>query len=217
MARRYAPVLCSIWDDPDFQQRTPAAQRLYILLLSQKKMSMVGVVPYSPRNWSRGSTHTTVDDIETALLDLIEHGYVLVDFDTDELLVRTMVKHDPPKGPKSRSAMWRSLAAVDSIELQRAVALLVPPDVWESNEPEPPDWAKPLRNAPSDAPSDAPSHPPSDGARAHADARARRLRPPASGLRPPSTSTSSVTDEFTRGDRPPVENVVTDLATRFSA
>lgn len=188
MARRYAPVLCSIWDDPDFQALTPGAQRLYVLLLSQKRMSLVGVVPHSPRNWSRGSEHTTLADIESALAELVAGRYVLVDADTDELLVRTMVKHDPPKGAKSRAALWRALALVDSETLRQVIVEQIDHETWADPDATPPEWAKHLRNAPSDAPSHPPSDAPSDGARRLEDGYpASSLRPPATGHQPPAT------------------------------
>lgn len=182
MARRYAPVMCSIWDDEDFVALDPDAQRLYILLLSQKKLSMVGVVPYAPRNWSRGCHVTDATAIEATLAKLVAARFVIVDHDTDELLVRTMVKHDPPKGPKSRAAMWRALAAVDSEALRRAIAVYIDDEIWDDTVAEPPAELKYLRNAPSDAPWDGGSDGGSDGARTRARASSD---PPATD--PPAT------------------------------
>lgn len=196
MARRYAPVLCAIWDDDDFIALDPDAQRLYLLLLSQKRLSMVGVMPYAPRNWARGCKATTAVDIENALARLIDARFVVVDDDTDELLVRTMLKHDPPKGAKSRTAMWRSLSTVDSESLRRACAVYIPDEIWDDQTAKPPDDLTYLRNAPSDPPPDAPCDGGSDGARTHAHASARASSvppatvPPATGL--PRNKSSSV-------------------------
>lgn len=196
MPRRYAPVLCTIWDDPDFRARTPLAQRMYIMLLSQKKLSMVGLISYTPRAWARGSTHTTIGDVEAAITELVEHDYVMVDLETDELLVRTMVKHDPPRGFKSRLAMWRSWEAIDSPTLRNAVIGQVDAETWSDDKAPPPPKALALRNAPSHAPPNGASETgheqadaPCDGA-AGARARSSVLRPPAT--EPPSTSAPSV-------------------------
>lgn len=182
MARRYAPVLCSIWDDPDFVALSPAAQRLYLLLLSQKKLTMVGVLPYAPRNWSRGNSETTPNDVECTIEELVAERFVIVDHDTDELLVRTMLKHDPPRGPKSRAAMWRSLSTVDSETIRRACVVYIDAEAWDDPVAQPPDDLKYLRNAPFDTPPDGASNGGPDGARTRARASSD---PPATG--PPAT------------------------------
>jgi hypothetical protein len=126
MARRYAPLLCAIWDDPDFQSLSERAQRCYVLLISQRKLTMVGVLPFTPRSWSRGCNDTSTDDILQAIDELVATRFVIVDESTEELLVRTMVKHDPPRGPKSITAMWRSLEMVESPELRAAIVREIP-------------------------------------------------------------------------------------------
>jgi len=151
VARRYAPLLCAIWDDPDFQNLSERAQRCYVLLISQRKLTMVGVLPFTPRSWSRGCKDTNTQDILDAIADLTRSRFVIVDDNTEELLVRTMVKHDPPRGPKSITAMWRSLEMVESPALRAAIVREIPPAVLADERSTPPAW---VSDAPSDAPSD---------------------------------------------------------------
>lgn len=164
MARHHAPLLTSIWDDEDFCALPALAQRLYMQLLSQKRLSMVGVVPYSPRNWSRGCTELSIDDVLATLDILVETRYVLIDEDTEELLVRTILKHDPPRGAKSLRGMWNAWLEVDSKPLRRAILENVTDEMWSDPHVDPPKAANDLRNAPLDAPSDDPPDAPSDGA-----------------------------------------------------
>lgn len=212
MARRYAPILVSIWEDDDFQKLSEGAQRCYLMLLSQRKLSMVGVLPYTPRSWSRGCRYTTTETIEAELEELRAARFVIIDHGTDELLIRTVVKHDPPRGPKSVTAMWRALDAVDSVPLRREIVRYAPPSALRGEEVAVPafvtalmsdapshtpsdggSWsdehmnghepASHLRNAPLEAPSDTPSHGGPHGARAHARAA---TEPPAT--EPPSSA-----------------------------
>lgn len=214
MARRYAPLLCAIWDDPDFQSLTERAQRCYVLLISQRKLTMVGVLPFTPRSWSRGCNGTTTDDILEAIEELTNARFVIVDHDTEELLVRTMVKHDPPRGPKSITAMWRSLELVESPALRAAIVREIPPAVLTDDRSTPPAW---VLDAPSDAPSsvggvvvDSPSgevihrnaspqlDAPSDGARVRARAATGppATCPPTTVPTSPHLSTTSVGAEM---------------------
>jgi hypothetical protein len=136
---RYAMIQCSIWEDSDFQALSEGAQRLYLLLLSQRRRSMVGVLPYTLRSWARGCTTTDVEHIAGVLAELEAAGFVVVDLDTDELLIRTVIKHDPPRGPKSIVAMWRAIDAIESPRLRDLVLQYVTADAWESHAV--PEWA----------------------------------------------------------------------------
>lgn len=129
MTRKYAPVLLTMWRDPDFRTLSPEAQRLYVVLLSDPQRSMVGVLPYRPRAWAATCDAVTEDAVVCALGELTVRRYVVADERTDEVLIRTMVKHDPPRG-KAVTAMWRAWQRIESVPLRRAVLAEVPPDVW---------------------------------------------------------------------------------------
>ena len=209
MARSHALIRCHIWDDPEFRALSVEAQRGYLLLLSQRKLSIAGVMSYTPTAWSRGCDATSAADVNRFIAELTGAGFVLLDPSTEELLIRTLVKHDPPRGAKSITALWRAWDAIDSELLRRAVVAAVPAEVWSWPDVEHPAAVlairDELRNAPSDAPSahaqavaaghpsvvdtatakhleNAPSDTPSDGTRA----RAHAPPPPTSHL-PPTT------------------------------
>ena len=130
MTRRYAPVLVSMFIDPDFRTLSKPAQRLYIVLLADPSRSMVGVVPYTPRAWTSTCARGDLEDTLAELAELIDRRYLIVDSQTDEVLIRTVVKHDPPAGPKSVTAMWRAWERVRSEHLQRAVLAELSAEVW---------------------------------------------------------------------------------------
>lgn len=94
MARDHARIRLSIWGDPDFRVLTSDQQRLYFLVVSQPGMTNCGVVPYTVRRWAALAGDTTERGIRKGIAALQGKRYVLVDEDTEELLIRSFVRHD---------------------------------------------------------------------------------------------------------------------------
>ncbi len=113
MAREYARLKTVIWSDKDWTDLSPAAQRVYLLALSQADMSYAGVVSYLPRRWAALSAKTTVPAIRRAVTELETAGYVVVNEDTQELLVRTFIRHDRvlavPNVARAMVTAWRAI------------------------------------------------------------------------------------------------------------
>jgi len=124
MAREHARILCSIWSPgDDFRARTPGAQRLYFLILSQRELNNAGVIPLMVSKWARCSTSTTADDIETDLQELEQHRYLVVDRDTDEVLVRSFIRNDGiAKQPNMLKSALRYARQIESASLRSALA-----------------------------------------------------------------------------------------------
>lgn len=124
MAREHANLYLDIWSDPDFQDRTPGEQRLYMLLLSQKTINNAGVLPLQVSKWAKGSKHTTVEVVEGDLAGLRAARFVLVDETTEEVLVRSYVRRD---GVAKHKYLLRNALAVakrtESPALRRALAV----------------------------------------------------------------------------------------------
>jgi hypothetical protein len=132
--------MSSIWSDPDFRQLEMAPQWLYLRLLSSQHRNLIGLVPFTPRAWQASVTRVHLDVIGKALDELAAVRFVLIDEATDELLIRSSVKHDPPRNPSATLGMWRQWAQIESLELRRAVIVEIPARVWLSNpESIPPD------------------------------------------------------------------------------
>lgn len=94
MARTHARLLCSIWNDPDWVALDFGAQWLYELLLSQGALNHAGVTGLTPRRWARGARDVTVCEVEKFLASLAEARFVVVDEETEELLIRAFVRRD---------------------------------------------------------------------------------------------------------------------------
>lgn len=124
MAREHARILCSVWQPgDDFRQRSADAQRLYFLIISQREINNAGVIPVMVSKWARLSSTTTVADIEKALDELEQHRYVIVDRDTEELLVRTFLRGDNViRQPNILKSALRLARQIESQKLRVALA-----------------------------------------------------------------------------------------------
>lgn len=122
MAREHARLMTRIWFDDDWRTLSTDAQRVYLLAISQQDMSYAGVVPYRPKRWASLSKRTTVARIRSAVAELEAGGYVVVDEDTEELLVRTFIRHDRVLAvPNVARAMVRAYRAIVSDHLRDRV------------------------------------------------------------------------------------------------
>lgn len=94
MAREYAKVKSAIWQDDDFRELPPIAQHLYFVILTDPELSYCGVADWRPRRMLPKSAGWTLDDLQTAGAILTEHRLLIVDEDTEEVLVRSFLRHD---------------------------------------------------------------------------------------------------------------------------
>lgn len=128
MSRTYARILSSIWADEDFTRLTSRAQWAYLMLLSQPKLSLVGVLDYMPRRWA-GYCDLDRDEIQSAVNELESERFVVVDYQTEELLIRTFLKHDSTSaGAKYLKGVESNAGAIQSPLLRRLVQDALSPD-----------------------------------------------------------------------------------------
>jgi len=90
---RHVKLKASIWTDDNFTSLASAAQRLYVVIVSQPSITLCGVIQPSYKRWATFAPDTTVEDIQLAAKTLEEHKFIEVDDETDELLVRSFVRH----------------------------------------------------------------------------------------------------------------------------
>ncbi|MGW4127999.1 hypothetical protein [Amycolatopsis japonica] len=94
-----------------------------MLLLSRKNVSQCGMLPLQVRKWAKGSKGTSVEDVEKALVELENQRYVFVDYDTEEVLIRSFVRNDGVlKMPNIFKAALSSAVAVESPKLREVLA-----------------------------------------------------------------------------------------------
>ena len=121
--RKFAQIQIDIWNDTDFRNLTPAAQHLYLVLLSHPSLLQCGVGDWKPKRLTGYANGWKKEAIEAAAGELIEGRFIVVDDDTDEYLVRTYVRNGGlMKQPNLATNMARSLMEVGSESLRGVVA-----------------------------------------------------------------------------------------------
>ncbi|MEU8829405.1 hypothetical protein [Streptomyces sp900116325] len=209
MARGHGRILTSIWEDTDFLALDEPEQRLYLFFISQPNLNHAGLLDLTLRRWSRKARGLTVAELEKRIGTLEAARFVVVDDDTEELLIRSFVRNDGVwRMPKVMGAMvsgaleissWRLrsalLAEMDRIPLDelsdepgsRGVSIRQQvaehiADLRKAFGNPPPDPNGRGYGTPSDTPSGTPSDTPAEGgpkASTHGRAPASRAHSPA--------------------------------------
>lgn len=113
----------SIWRDREFRALPRTAQAMYVHLLSQKELDRAGIQPLQVTKWSKGCDEMTEADVWRDLKTLEEHRFVFVDFDTDELFVRSYMRQSNViKQPNLMKNALKCAGMVASDSLRRELA-----------------------------------------------------------------------------------------------
>lgn len=119
---RYSRTKTTIWTDRDFTALPAHAQRTYWLILSQAELSLCGVLQPAFKRWARFARDTSLEDVEQAAKELSEAQFIVIDDETDELLVRTFVRHDLAlQSDNSVVGMSKAFEAIHSKVLRKVV------------------------------------------------------------------------------------------------
>lgn len=142
MAREFAQIRLSIWMDRDFTRLTAEQQLVYLMLSSQPTINLAGVLDYLPGRLARLSGGLTAAKVGRIIGELEEHAFVFLDEDTDELLVRSLIRTSGAwKTPNSAQAislnvqqvMSRKLRSVLLTELHRTAQEAMDAGQWEKS------------------------------------------------------------------------------------
>lgn len=121
MTRAHGRVLSRIWDDREFLALPSDPQRMYLFLLSQPDLSHAGLIPLRLKRWASKTAGQTPDDILRSLKALEASRFILVDEDTEEVLIRTFVRNDGVfKQPKVMIRMGQDARQIASLALRAA-------------------------------------------------------------------------------------------------
>ena len=94
MAREYARVRVDVWLDDDFRRLSPAAQHLYFVLLTSPQLSYCGVTDWRPGRIAAVAQGWIVEQVIAAAKELTERLYIVPDEGTEEVLIRSFIRHD---------------------------------------------------------------------------------------------------------------------------
>jgi hypothetical protein len=94
MARTHAAIRLDIWGDDDWRTLSIPAQHLYLLLLTSPTLTYAGVADWRPARLAGLSAGATAADVTAAADELEAALFVIRDDETEEILVRSFLKHD---------------------------------------------------------------------------------------------------------------------------
>lgn len=146
MARDHARIRLDIWADDEFRDLTSVAQWLYLYLLTSPALSFCGVTDWRPARIAAVTTDMTADDVESFAAELEAKELIVVDRDSEEVLVRSFVKHDGLlKQPNMAKALVKDHAGIASSVLRAVIVRQLErlresePDLngWRVNEIQP--------------------------------------------------------------------------------
>ncbi|MEU5425148.1 hypothetical protein AB0H73_06015 [Streptomyces olivoreticuli] len=122
MARGHGRIQSAIWDDPDFLTLTAGEQRLFLFLISQPSLTHAGLLPLTPRRWAQKARGLTPSDVDHHLQALARARFIVVDHNTEELLIRTFMRHEGIwKQPRVMGSMAAGALSISSVHLRRAL------------------------------------------------------------------------------------------------
>lgn len=120
--RTFAKVFCSIWADTDFRAVSPAGQWLYFETLTSPSLTNVGVADWRPKRIAALAGGASVEFVETAGAELCAARFAVIDDDTEEILLRSFIKHDGLMSmPNMALNMVKAHSAVASSTLRAVV------------------------------------------------------------------------------------------------
>lgn len=123
MARSHARLSLTLWNDDDFIDLSAGAQRMYMLLLSQPNVGYAGMLPLTVKRWAKRAKNTTPEQVDGWLAELEVALYIVMDEDTDELLIRTFMRNDEVwKQPNVMVSAARDATATASRRIRRHLA-----------------------------------------------------------------------------------------------
>lgn len=126
MGNEYRMVYTTIWADPDFKALSESAQRLYMLMLTHPSLSACGVLDWREPKLAAFAADSDVRKLRAAAYELGWGGFIAIDPDTEEALVRSFVRHDGKlKSPNPTRAVVKAYGAIGSRKLMQIVSVEV--------------------------------------------------------------------------------------------
>ncbi|GAA4774434.1 hypothetical protein [Microbacterium gilvum] len=122
MSRDRANIRTDIWNDDDFRRLSAEAQFLYLQLLTSATLTYVGVADWRPKRIAALSAGRAPGTVEKAAQELVDGLYVVIDEMTEEILIRSFLRHDGLlQKPNVAKAMVKAYDGVYSLDLKGVV------------------------------------------------------------------------------------------------
>ena len=142
MARDQTRVNSAIWNDEDWLDLPPAAQHLYFVLWTHPDLSYAGVTDWRPARLAQRAGQWTEDEVRRAGACLEARLFIVIDEQTEEVLVRPFVRFD---GLMKQPIMAVSFANARAAVASRTIKAVIVHEAMKhhAQEPELAGWAKP--------------------------------------------------------------------------
>lgn len=122
MTREYAKLRLDIWVTGDIRKLSPNGQHLYLLLLTHPDLSYAGVTDWRPGRLAAMATGWSADAVRAAARELEAGLFIVVDEDTEEVLVRSFIRNDEiMKQPRLAVSMVSAYGAVASSKVRGVI------------------------------------------------------------------------------------------------
>ena len=123
MPRDRANIRTNIWASTDWRRLTKGAQQLYMMLLSHPDLSYAGVCDWRPGRLAQMTTGETSESVTRDADELQRHHFVLRDDVTEEVCIRSFLKHDGLlRHPQLSVSFANAYAAVASPTIREVIA-----------------------------------------------------------------------------------------------
>lgn len=137
MARDRANINTAIWTSQDFRDLTGDQQLLYFILVTHPKLSYVGVADWREARLAAMTADSTSETVRKAAEGLQAARFVFIDDETEEILVRSFMRHDGLlKQPKLSISMVNAYAEIASKKIREVVTFEL-----QRLQAENPEWA----------------------------------------------------------------------------
>lgn len=122
MAHEYAKVNVAIWGDQEWKGLCRDEHWLYFLLWTHPKTNAAGVADWRPGRLAAFAADTTAKDVERIARGLQLKRFILVDEESEEVLIRSYLKHDQRmKQPNAAVSVANAYSGTASGPIQRVI------------------------------------------------------------------------------------------------
>lgn len=122
MPRDRANIFTDIWTDDDWRNLSGAEQNLYLMLLTHPQLSYAGVADWRPGRLAQMNRDGSKAGVEAIGRQLQDKRFIVVDDDTEEVLIRSYIKHDGVlQHPKLAISFVNAYATVSSRTIRMVI------------------------------------------------------------------------------------------------
>lgn len=122
MARDRANINTNLWADQDWRDIPKGAKYLYLMLLSHPTLSYVGVADWRIGRLAAMSPDDTTKQLHADAQALQDARFIFIDEDTEEVLIRSFLRHDGLlKQPKLSISMVNAFASATSKPIRQII------------------------------------------------------------------------------------------------